>query len=141
MKELEVKLLHKDAKAPHRANHDDSGADLYSLEDIVVPPHGTVLVPTGVAIYLEKGYEAQVRPKSGISFKTPQRIVLGTVDKSYHQEVKIIVDNISDEPQNIEKGKKISQLVVAPVSCPEIKVVKEFKQESDRGGFGSTGLD
>ena len=116
MNKLKVKLLHKDAVIPNRANPKDSGADLYAIEDMTIPPNSTVLVPTGIAVYLEEGYEAQVRPKSGISAKTPKRVVLGTVDTIYHQEVKVIVDNISDKPQFIEKGKKIAQLVVAPVA-------------------------
>lgn len=141
MNKLKVKLLHEDAVIPNRANPQDSGADLYSVEDITIPPHSTVLVPTGVSIYLEDGYEAQVRPKSGISAKTSKRVIFGTVDMNYHQEVKIIVDNVSDEPQFIEKGKKLAQLVVVPVVYPEIEVVDKFESESSRGGFGSTGLD
>ena len=141
MNKLKVKLLHKDAVIPNRANPKDSGADLYAIEDMTIPPNSTVLVPTGIAVYLEEGYEAQVRPKSGISAKTPKRVVLGTVDTIYHQEVKVIVDNISDKHQFIEKGKKIAQLVVAPVAYPEIEVVETFENKSTRGGFGSTGLD
>lgn len=143
MEELKVKLLNKDAKAPVRAHKRDSGIDLYATENMRIESHSSVLVPTGVAIQLEDGYEATVRPKSGISAKTAKRVVLGTVDTDYRGEIKVVVDNVSDNQQIIEKGKKIAQLVISPVLYPSVKIVEDFEEESDRGknGFGSTGLD
>ncbi len=99
------------------------------------------LVPTGIAINLPIGYEAQVRPKSGITAKTDLRVQFGTVDFGYNSEIKVMVDNIGSTKQKIEKGKKIAQLVIAPVVYPEPVVVDKFENHSDRGGFGSTGLD
>lgn len=141
MEKLKIKLLNDKAKIPVRAHSKDSGLDLYATETVTLQPHSTVIVPTGVAIYLENGYEAQVRPKSGITAKTPLRVQLGTIDYDYHKEVGVIVDNISDNHQFIEQGKKIAQLVVAPVVYPEVEVVESFEKESNRGGYGSTGLD
>ncbi|AAX92385.1 deoxyuridine 5'-triphosphate nucleotidohydrolase [Staphylococcus phage Twort] len=141
MENLEIKLLHKDAKVPVRANMYDSGLDLYAVEDIDIKPCSKTLVSTGIAINLPTGYEAQVRPKSGITAKTNLRVQFGSIDFGYNLEIKVMVDNIGGTTQKIEKGKKIAQLVIAPVVYPKPVVVEEFDKTSERGGFGSTGLD
>lgn len=141
MNNLEIKLLQEDAKLPKRENPYDSGLDLYVLEDTEIQACSKTLVSTGIAINLPIGYEAQVRPKSGITAKTDLRVQLGTVDYGYNQEVKVMVDNIGGTKVILEKGKKIAQLVVNPVVYPEVDVVSEFSTNSNRGGFGSTGLD
>lgn len=141
MEKLEIKLLHEDAKLPKRENPYDSGLDLYALEDTEIQSCSKTLVSTGIAINLPIGYEAQVRPKSGITAKTDLRVQYGTVDYGYNQEVKVMVDNIGGTKVKLEKGKKIAQLVVNPVVYPEVDVVSEFSTNSNRGGFGSTGLD
>lgn len=143
MKEIEVKLLDNNAKVPVRANATDSGLDLYSLVDITLKPFESKTISTGIAINLEEGYEAQVRPKSGITTKTGLRIQLGTVDDGYIGELGVMVDNIKGHTEHIKSGQKIAQLVVAPVVYPKVKLVEEFTRESDRGtnGFGSTGLN
>ncbi|XWX29870.1 dUTPase [Staphylococcus phage PG-2021_40] len=143
MREIEVKLLDNNAKVPVRANATDSGLDLYSLVDVTLKPFESKTISTGIAINLEEGYEAQVRPKSGITTKTGLRIQLGTVDDGYIGELGIMVDNIKGHTEHIKSGQKIAQLVVAPVVYPKVKLVEEFTRESDRGtnGFGSTGLN
>lgn len=143
MKEIEVKLLENNAKVPVRANATDSGLDLYSLVDITLKPFESKVISTGIAINLEKGFEAQVRPKSGITSKTGLRVQLGTVDDGYIGELGVMVDNIKGHTEHIKSGQKIAQLVVAPVVYPKVKLVEEFTRESDRGtnGFGSTGLN
>ncbi|QYC50946.1 deoxyuridine 5'-triphosphate nucleotidohydrolase [Mammaliicoccus phage vB_MscM-PMS3] len=143
MKEIEVKLLDNNAKVPVRANATDSGLDLYSLVDVTLKPFESKTISTGIAINLEEGYEAQVRPKSGITTKTGLRIQLGTVDDGYIGELGVMVDNIKGHTEHIKSGQKIAQLVVAPVVYPKVKLVEEFTRESDRGtnGFGSTGLN
>lgn len=143
MKEIEVKLLDNNAKVPVRANATDSGLDLYSLVDVTLKPFESKTISTGIAINLEDGYEAQVRPKSGITTKTGLRIQLGTVDDGYIGELGVMVDNIKGHTEHIKSGQKIAQLVVAPVVYPKVKLVEEFTRESDRGtnGFGSTGLN
>lgn len=143
MKEIEVKLLDNNAKVPVRANATDSGLDLYSLVDVTLKPFESKTISTGIAINLEEGYEAQVRPKSGITTKTGLRIQLGTVDDGYIGELGVMVDNIKGHTEHIKSGQKIAQLVVAPVVYPKVKLVEEFTRESNRGtnGFGSTGLN
>ena len=140
MKNLNIKLLSDNATTPTRANPTDSGLDLYVSETVSIPPRTTKLVKTDVAIELPIGYEGQVRPRSGTSLKTKLRVALGTIDQTYHKEIGIITDNISDKPIVVEKGQRLAQLVIAPVQYPDVNVVKEFKYESDRSGYGSTGV-
>lgn len=110
--------------------------------DLVMAPGGRALVPTGLALALPAGYEAQVRPRSGLALKhgvtclnTP-----GTIDADYRGEVKVLLINLGAEPFTIRRGERIAQLVVAPVTRGAWRVV-EALPASDRGagGFGSTG--
>lgn len=94
MTNIKVKKLHKDAIIPKRAHASDSGFDIYALEDTVIEPGETVIVPTGIAVELPKGFEAQVRPRSGVTAKTKLRVQLGTIDNGYTGEIGVIVDNI-----------------------------------------------
>jgi len=93
-KKVKVKRLRVDAIIPSKAHESDSGFDLYASEDVIVEPGDTVKVPLGIAIEPPKGYEMQIRPRSGISSKTKLRVQFGTVDTSYRGEIKVTVDNI-----------------------------------------------
>lgn len=139
MDELNIKLLSDNATLPTRANEFDSGLDLYASEDVTVKAGKTLIIPTDIAIELPLGYEAQVRPRSGMSVKTKLRVVLGTIDHTYHDRIGIIADNIGTQPYEVKKGDRVAQLVIVPVVYPTAREVKEFSYESDRGGFGSTG--
>ena len=88
------KRLNENATIPTKAHPTDSGFDLYAAEDVIIEPGETVIVPTGIAVELPKGYEAQVRPRSGITAKTKLRVQLGTIDQEYTGEIGVIVDNI-----------------------------------------------
>ena len=139
MNNLNIKLLSDNATTPTRANPTDSGLDLYVSETVSIPPKTTKIVKTDIAIELPVGYEGQVRPRSGTSLKTKLRVALGTIDQTYHKEIGIITDNISDKPIVVEKGQRLAQLVVTPVVYPEVNEVERFENESDRSGYGSTG--
>lgn len=139
MNNLNIKLLSDNATIPTRANPTDSGLDLYVSETVNIPPRTTKLVKTDIAIELPIGYEGQVRPRSGTSLKTKLRVALGTIDQTYHKEIGIITDNISDKPIVVQKGQRLAQLVVIPVVYPEVNEVERFENESDRSGYGSTG--
>lgn len=167
MNELKVKLLSEHATLPTKAHAEDSGFDLYAAENVSIDPGESVLVATDVAIELPKGYEAQVRNRSGITTKTKIRVQLGTVDMPYRGGIGIMVDNISFEKDfynlfnvageeisgaighhpskhgsyYIKKGDKIAQLVVQALPQFKIKQVDELA-EGERGenGFGSTGV-
>jgi len=125
-----------------------AGMDIkVSLEDrgeIVLAPFERALIPTGLKLEIPIGYEVQVRPRSGLSLKTPLLVVNspGTIDSDYRGEVKILIGNISDKPFVIEHGLRIAQLVVAPVvQLPLELAVTLSHTERGEGGFGSTGLN
>ena len=138
---VDVKIVLENVEIPSYANSDDAGVDLYSKEDVVIPAGARgFLAKTGIRIELPKGYELQIRPKSGNSIKTPLRVILGTVDAGYRGEVGVIIDNLSDEDFKLSKDKAIAQAVLNYVPKINFKVVNELSN-SDRGegGFGSSG--
>lgn len=145
LNEVEIKLLSNDATVPTRSYATDSGLDLYSAEDVEIKAGVTTVIKTDIAVNIPVGYEAEVRPRSGVTSKTKLRVQLGTVDQSYDGNVGVIVDNISQDVANgtiaIQKGDKIAQLIIGPVETPKVKVVNEFSDIKERGsnGFGSTG--
>ena len=108
----------------------------------VLEPGKRMMVPTGMAIALPEGFEAQVRPRSGLAAKQGVTVLNtpGTVDCDYRGEVKVILVNLGDEPVTIERGMRIAQMVIAPVTRARLHKV-ETLDETDRGagGFGSTG--
>src|SRR5690625_113393 len=98
------KRLDESAIIPTKAHASDSGFDLYALEDTMIEPGETAVVPTGIAVKLPAGYEAQVRPRSGVTAKTKLRVQLGTIDNDYRGDIGVIVDNVFDEPINFSTG-------------------------------------
>lgn len=121
-----------------------AGADLRAAmdKDIVLAPGERALIPTGFAMALPVGYEAQVRPRSGLAAKQGVTVLNspGTVDADYRGEVKVILVNLGQDPVTISRGMRIAQMVIAPVMQPRFTEV-EALSETDRGagGFGSTG--
>lgn len=138
--------LHPDAVEPKYNYESDSGFDLHSTEEIVVPPFGRVLVPTGISLDIQDGFEVQVRSKSGLALKQGLMCLNspGTVDNGYTGEVKVIIFNTNKEPFTITKGMKVAQAVLCPVVNGKwVNLVhKEEINEKERGenGFGSTGI-
>ena len=121
----------------------DSGIDLYAREDVVVNAGERKLIGTGIKIALPKGYEAQVRPKSGLALKHGITVLNtpGTVDSCYRGEVAVILMNHGSAPYKVEKGKKVAQLVFAKVEEAELEFVQELDGTTrNSGGFGSTGI-
>lgn len=140
---LKFKRIHQDASIPAYAHPSDAGMDVRSVENIVIPARGRALVHTGLVMLLPPGYEAQVRPRSGLALKNGVTVLNtpGTIDSGYRGEVGVILFNSSDEPFSVAKGDKIAQIVIAPVTQPEIAETDEV-DSTDRGagGFGSTGV-
>lgn len=134
-----------DLKDPEYAYPTDSGFDLRSVGEHTIPPFGRELVPTGLKFNIPDKCEIQVRPKSGLALKRGLSVLNtpGTVDNGYTGEVKVIVINLSNETQVINKGDKIAQAVVCPVlSGNEVSLIKTEKindKERKDNGFGSTG--
>ena len=129
---------------PSKAHIDDAGYDLFSAEDTVVLPGEVLAVSVGFRCELPKGYELQVRPKSGLALKSKITVANtpGTVDCNYRGIVKVLVYNFGDKPYSIARKTKIAQGVICALPDVEYEI-KDFLSETDRGegGFGSTGLN
>ncbi|MCG7393019.1 dUTP diphosphatase [Microvirga sp. ACRRW] len=110
---------------------------------VVLAPMERKLVPTGLIIQLEQGYEAQVRPRSGLAFKNGVTVLNapGTIDADYRGEVQVLLVNLGAEPFTITRGMRIAQMIVAPVTTVELVEVGAVNDTSRAaGGFGSTGM-
>ena len=138
---MKIKLLSENATLPTRSYPTDSGLDLYTAEEVKLYQFTTNVIKTDIAIQLPPNTEAQVRPRSGVSSRTPLRVQLGTIDNSYTGNIGIIVDNIGDRMIELPKGYKLAQLVVAPVIYTEIEEVADLEvTDRSTNGFGSTGV-
>ena len=121
-----------------------AGLDLLAAveADVILPPGGRALIPTGLAIALPEGYEAQVRPRSGLAARDGVTVLNapGTIDADYRGEVKVILVNLGEKPFAVTRGMRIAQMVVAPVSRLEWAVTETLPETArGAGGFGSTG--
>ena len=127
---------------PVYATELSSGVDLRSNEDAVIPPGGRLSVGTGIRLEIPEGFECQVRPRSGLAMKHGVTVLNapGTIDADYRGEVRVILVNLGENPFVIERGDRIAQMVLAPVSRIEWSE-KDLLSETGRGsgGFGSTG--
>ena len=137
--ELKIQRIHEDAKLPLYQHKGDAGLDIFSSIDCVIKAGEIKPVPTGIKMAVPEGYVGLVWDKSGISLKGVHRLA-GVIDSGYRGEVRVVMVNFGDEPFVIEKGMKIAQLLVQPVT--EMKVIEAEELEgTSRGdkGFGSTG--
>ena len=130
---------------PQYATPQSAGVDLRAdtREDIVLPPLGRAMVPTGLYLEIPAGYEAQVRPRSGLAAKKGVTVLNspGTIDADYRGEVRVILVNLSSDPFTIVPGERIAQMVFArheQVEWEEVDTLEE--SERGAGGFGSTGV-
>jgi dUTP pyrophosphatase len=140
---LGFKKIHPDAVLPSYAHEGDAGMDVRSVEDAEIAPGSRALVHTGLVMILPRGYEAQVRPRSGLALKHGVTVLNtpGTIDEGYRGEVGVILANFGDAPFAVKKGDRIAQVVVAPVTRAEIVETDEVDgTERGGGGFGSTGV-
>jgi len=163
MVDVYVEIIREGVRLPFYANPYDAGMDVCAAEDTIIEPGQTVIIPTGLKFAIPEGYEIQVRPRSGISLRTPLRLANspGTIDAGYRDELGIIVHNASivnnvkngeylslDSKGNqqgtyiVRKGERIAQLVLAEVPRMNLILVDSVKDiGTDRGGgFGSTGI-
>lgn len=157
----------KGVRMPEYAHIDDSGMDLYALEDYTIHPGETKLIPTGLKFAIPNGYELQIRPKSGRCLKTKLRVANtpATIDAGFRGEVCVIIENVEAPIQDItyefddnghpiitsilhgadhyiHKGEKFAQLVLSEVPKANFYLVNKVMEDTERadGGFGSTGL-
>ena len=141
---LQVKRLRPGAVVPRYMSAGAAGLDLAACVDVpvTIPPGGRALVPTGLALAIPAGHEAQVRPRSGLAARhgvtclnTP-----GTIDSDYRGEVQVVLINHGAEPFTISTGDRIAQLVIAAVARAELAEVDDLDSTArGAGGFGSTG--
>jgi len=144
--EVLVKVVKNAPRAvlPQYESRGAAGMDLHAFldADIFVPPLGRVKIPTGLKIEIPEGYEAQVRPRSGLALKKGLTVLNspGTIDSDYRGDLDVILINLSSGDIIIKDGERIAQLVIAPVCQATLTEVKELTEtKRGGGGFGSTG--
>ena len=144
---VEIKKLEnfKDLELPSYETDLAAGVDLRAAIDaqIILKPSERRLIPTGLAMALPAGYEAQIRPRSGLAYKHGISVVNspGTIDADYRGEVKILLINHGQEDFIINRGERIAQMVIAPVSQAKFIVTDSLsKTKRGTGGYGSTGV-
>jgi dUTP pyrophosphatase len=139
---LKVKKLRPDALLPRYAHPGDAGLDLFSAEQVEIPPGEYRTVRTGISIELPPGTEAQVRPRSGLAAKCGVTVLNapGTIDAGYRGEVCVILINHGRAPFPVAHGAKVAQMVISPITSVGVEE-SESLSDSARGvgGFGSTG--
>jgi dUTP pyrophosphatase len=144
---LTIRIInHSDNPLPRYETTGSAGMDLraHIPEPVVLGPLERALVPTGLHIELPHGYEAQIRARSGLAIKRGLTMLNspGTIDSDYRGEIKCIVVNLSNEPQTIEPGERIAQMIIAryeQIAWQEVETLEETERNS--GGFGSTGTE
>ena len=142
---VEFKIVNKSPNAlPAYSTEQSAGMDLraWLSEPVVLQPMERALIPTGIYIELPQGYECQIRPRSGLALKRGLTVLNspGTIDADYRGEVCVILANLSNEPQTIENGERVCQMVVARHSTVQWVQVEELgATERGAGGFGHTG--
>lgn len=143
-----IRRLPHSAGPPERASAGSAGYDLRAATNTAVriEPGARALIPTGLILGLPRGYEAQIRPRSGLAYRRGLTVLNapGTIDSDYRGEVKLLLVNLGDEPVDIERGERLAQMVVAAVT--EIRFQEDdslgqrpTKGGRNDGGFGSTG--
>jgi dUTP pyrophosphatase len=146
---MEVKITKQqsahDLPLPEYATAESAGMDLMAniIEPVLLAKGERKLIPTGLAIQLPSGYEAQIRPRSGLAIKSGVTVLNtpGTIDADYRGEIMVILINLSDQDFQIERGMRIAQMIIAPFTQAQLKLVDSL-ESSERGdrGFGSTGV-
>ena len=138
-----MRLAHgADLALPARATAGAAGVDLVAAASVTLAPQGRHPVPTGIAIALPEGYEAQVRPRSGLAVRHGVTVLNapGTIDADYRGEIMVVLINLGDRAVEIARGMRIAQLVVAPVTEVAFRQVETLNRTArGSGGLGSTG--
>ena len=144
MTKIQIKKLSSSVSIPKYETPGSSGMDIaaHIENNIIINPGEKALVPTGFSIAIPKGYEVQIRPRSGLAAKKNITVLNtpGTIDADYRGEIKVILINLGKEKFIIENGERIAQMVVCPVIQAKLEEVKELSDTyRGSGGFGSTG--
>ena len=139
-----IKKLDKQAIIPKYETVGSSGLDLSANinSSLIIKPGEKCLIPTGLAVSIPKGYELQIRPRSGLAIKNSITVLNtpGTIDSDYRGEIKIVLINLGNEDFKVTSGSRIAQMILCPVSIAEIEEMEDLdKTDRGSGGFGSTG--
>ena len=141
---IKIKRIHPDAKLPVYAHGplEDAGMDLRSVEAVTILPAQPYAVATGLSIEVPPGYEAQIRPRSGLAFKHSITIPNspGTIDPAYRGEIKVILLNLGAVPFAVQPGDRIAQMVIAKYEAIAWHESELTDTERGTGGFGSSGV-
>ncbi|TDT61557.1 dUTP diphosphatase [Fonticella tunisiensis] len=135
----------RDLPLPNYMTKGAAGMDLFAnvKDDVIIKPGEIKLIPTGIAISLPEGYEAQIRPRSGLALKHGISFVNtpGTIDSDYRGEINLIMINFGKENFTIHRGDRIAQMVINKIEIPQIVEVENLESTTrGEGGFGSTGI-
>ena len=143
---MEIKIIFLEnntvQKVPLYATEGSAGFDLYSVDDIIIPPKEVSIIRTGISAEIPSGFEMQIRSRSGLAAKSKVFVLNapGTIDSDYRGEIKICLVNLSNDPFTIKDGERIAQMVIA---CHEtaqfVLVTKLSETERGEGGHGHTG--
>ncbi len=140
---IKVKKLHPDAELPAYAHGplEDAGMDIRAVENVLLDPGISRLVPTGLSIELPPGFEAQLRPRSGLALKHAVTMANApaTIDPGYRGEIKVIMLNLGKEPYQVHRGDRIAQMVIARYETVEWEESELNESVRGAGGFGSSG--
>jgi len=138
---LKVKKLAKDVELPEYSLETDVGFDIRANENVSLQPYEQKTIKTGIALEIPDGYVGLIRDRAGIVTKMGVHTSAGTFDPAYRGEISIVVINFGDEEVEIEKGMRVAQMIIIPVTKVDIKEVKSLSSSS-RGekGFGSSGM-
>ena len=144
MTKILIKRLSKEVPLPKYETSGSSGMDLAANINayMEINPGKTAIIPTGLALSIPKGFEVQIRPRSGLAANQKISVLNtpGTIDADYRGEIKVILINLGQESFKVEKGLRIAQMVVCPVMQAQLKEVDDLNEtERGKGGFGSTG--
>lgn len=147
MKQVLIKKLNhaKDLPLPNYESVSAAGMDLRAAvtEPVTIKPGERTMIPTGLQMAIPEGFEAQIRPRSGLAIKNGITMLNtpGTIDADYRGEVKVIAINLGEEEFEVNHGDRIAQMVIAPVTqFPVVEVDELNETERGEGGFGSTGV-
>ena len=146
MTKIHIKKLSSSVTIPRYETPGSSGMDIaaHIKDNIIINPGEKALIPTGFSMAVPKGFEVQIRPRSGLAVKKNITVLNtpGTIDADYRGEIKVILINLGKEKFIIENGERIAQMVVCPVIQANLEEVKELSEtHRGSGGFGSTGTN
>ncbi len=141
---VKIRLLDSGAQAPRKMTRGAAGFDIFAFldEPVILKPGERTIVPSGFSMELEEGFEAMIRPRSGLAAREGITLLNtpGTIDADYRGEVRLILINLGDRPFKIESGMRLAQMVINRIPSAVVEITEELTEtERSDGGFGSTG--